>query len=219
MVNFLKCQHCKALFDTNFRDQQEGNRLPISCSACPYTVCGVCFTIWLAKDQSGLIECPDCETIDGFNASQPNINYFACQAVASVAGTSSPAPTSPSRRPTVMPPATTAVTPPPPPPPFAKKRPHQEEIEDDESSQKKKAKKQEQTREDSHENVSSGIEVYLETVEKNSKGKALSDANVKSSYKNDTSKFAPLECNGTVLVAMIDECAVVINKLNPFVKA
>lgn len=83
-MNPYKCGRCKEFYDCDLRvldlDKSFGerHRLPVSCKSCSYTVCHECSKDWLAKDQQGFIECPDCETLDGFDAENPNINHFAC---------------------------------------------------------------------------------------------------------------------------------------------
>lgn len=83
--NPCKCERCKEFYDSDLLLLEGGTKhqLPVSCKACPYTICHSCFHDWLAKDQHGLVQCPDCDTIDGFNADEPNVNHFACLLMAS----------------------------------------------------------------------------------------------------------------------------------------
>lgn len=64
--------------DLQLKTSGGDHHLPVSCKECPYTVCHVCFVEWMAKDEDGVIPCPDCEDEGGFNTAEPDICPFAC---------------------------------------------------------------------------------------------------------------------------------------------
>lgn len=102
--NLRKCERCKEVYDTDLQllERNAQHHLPVSCKACSYTICHFCFVDWLTKNQHGFVKCPDCDTVDGFNADEPNhVNHFACLLLASTADDDTMQPAATKARPVV----------------------------------------------------------------------------------------------------------------------
>ena len=80
MANSYKCGRRKEFFDCDPRLMEGGggHHLPVSCTACPYTIFHTCFTEWMTMGHQGYINCPNYDEIGGFHAPEPSINHFPC---------------------------------------------------------------------------------------------------------------------------------------------